>query len=144
MQAARIAVLAAAFGLCVAGPAAAQQRAAEPPSETESQLRLEREFFVYPPEQRRDPFASLAAQQDIGPRFEDLSIAGIIFDAGGGSVALLADADDRSHRVRRGSVIGNARVLEIGPDFVTFAVENFGVVRQERLEMRRQDREVQP
>ena len=47
------------------------------------------------------------------------------------------DAEDRVHRVRVGDVVGNSQVIEIGPIRVVFAVENFGTIRQEMLELPR-------
>lgn len=129
-------VLVAALLFLAASPALGQQRGAEQPPAGEAELKLEREFFIYPRDGRRDPFVSLAARTDMGPRFEELRLSGIIYSPGGGSVLLLTDASGKAHRVRQGGVIGNARVVDIGPNHGVFAVENFGVVRQERLEMK--------
>lgn len=141
--------LALTLSLCIAGAAyaTAQESGASesPPGPDEVVLELEREFFVYPTDGRRDPFVSLAKSEDMGPRFEELRITGIIYSDGGGSVALLEDANNEAHRVRKGTEIGNARVVEIGRTRVVFAVENFGVVRQEQLEMSPKDSdEVKP
>lgn len=129
-----------------AAPALAQQRPKQAPAPKqdeapEPELRFEREYFVYPARTGRDPFASLAAQSGMGPRFEDLSLDGVIYSEGGQSVALLSEDGGRIHRVRRGQVVGNARVISIAPMRVVFAVENFGVVRQEVLELKRKDNE---
>jgi len=136
--------------LLSAAPAAAQQTAAKgskpakpaaakPPEEVE--LKFEREYFVYPVQPRRDPFASLAARNDLGPRFEDLSLQGVIVSADGRSVALLSDGTGRIYRVRRGDLVGNARVISIADRKVVFAVENFGIVRQEELVLKRNNEE---
>lgn len=134
--------------LLAAAPAAAQQKtaakaakpaAAAPPPEME--LKFEREYYVYPTQARRDPFASLAARNDLGPRFEDLSLQGVIYSPDGRSVALLSDGTGRIYRVRRGELVGNARVISIANMRVVFAVENFGIVRQEELELKRKDEE---
>jgi hypothetical protein len=53
------------------------------------------------------------------------------------SVAMLGDGSGRVYRVRVGDVIGNARVVEIGPMRVVMAVEMFGTIRQEMLELQR-------
>ncbi|HEX6940230.1 MAG TPA: hypothetical protein VF158_12520 [Longimicrobiales bacterium] len=123
-----------------AAPAAAQQPTAEKAAPTaEEPLRLEREVFVYPREPRRDPFVSLADRDDLGPRFEDLSLSGIIYAPGGGSVALLTASNGKSYRVRRGDVVGNARVLDISANRVVFAVEYFGSIQQETLERKKKE-----
>jgi hypothetical protein len=50
---------------------------------------------------------------------------------------LVLDGAKRQYRLKRGDVVGNARVVEIRPLAVRFAVENFGMVRYEVLELRR-------
>lgn len=131
--------------LALHGEAAAQRRGAPaapagPPPATAETLELiyEREVFSYSGGGRRDPFAPLTNENEMGPRFESLSLQGIIYSTvSRNSVALLADTDGRVHRVRVGDVIGNATVLEIGPLRVVLAVENFGSIRQEMLELQR-------
>jgi acyl-coenzyme A thioesterase PaaI-like protein len=41
------------------------------------------------------------------------------------------------YRVRAGDVVGNARVVEIGRQRVVLAVETFGTIRREMLELQR-------
>lgn len=144
MRARSIVALVAGLVLAGAGSAEAQARktsSARPAENVEPELRFEREFFLYPVDRRRDPFESLAERSDIGPRFEELSLSGIIYSPGGESVALLRDGSGRIHRLRRGGAVGNARVIDIGPRRVTFAVDVFGVIRQEQLELKRTDNE---
>lgn len=118
-----------------AGTAEAQQPADSVDAESIT-LVYEREVYSYSGGSRRDPFQPLTEQGDMGPRFESLSLQGIIYSTGRGrSVALLADGDGRIHRVRVGDVVGNSRVIEIGPVRVVLAVENFGTIRQEILEL---------
>ena len=100
-------------------------------------LVFDREVFGYEGVQRRDPFSTLVGKAGLGPRFDDLSIKGIIL-SGTHSVVLLTDASAKKvYRVRRGDVVGNARVVEIAANHVIFAVENFGQYRQEILELKR-------
>ncbi|HEY8485501.1 MAG TPA: hypothetical protein VIL13_12885 [Longimicrobiales bacterium] len=105
----------------------------------EPRLIYEREMFVFPVVPgRRDPFTPLTGANELGPRFEDLSLRGIIYSpAPGQSVALVATKNGKVYRIRRGDVVGNARVLEIGQSRVVFAVNNLGVVRQAVLELKR-------
>jgi len=137
MRATDLTIVTAGLLLAVATPAFGQGAG---PGAGEPELKFERESFVYPGASRRDPFTSLAAK-GMGPRFEDLTLQGVIYSPTGGSVALLRDDGGRIYRVRRGETVGNARVLSIAPTRVLFAVENFGVVRQEQLEMKRKDTE---
>ncbi len=123
-------VAAAAF----AAPAGAQA----PDSVGAGQVTLvyEREVYRYAGDARRDPFQPLTAQNELGPRFEALSLQGIIYSTGRGrSVALLGDSEGRIHRVRVGDMVGNSRVIEIGQVRIVLAVENFGTIRQEILEL---------
>ena len=99
-------------------------------------LVYEREVFEYRAGERRDPFRPLTDDDAMGPRFRELSLGGIIYsDVPGRSVAMLRGGEDRVFRARVGDVIGNSRVIEIGPTRVVMAVENFGTIRQEILEM---------
>ena len=134
------------FGLAlasIAGALVAQQRPAGqagPATATAANLRLvyEREVFTYRGGDRRDPFRPLTNDNEMGPRFESLQLRGIIYStARRGSVALLGDGDGRVFRARVGDVVGNATVVEIGPLRVVMAVENFGTIRQEMLELQR-------
>jgi len=98
--------------------------------------------FVYPTDNRRDPFVSLLTLEDAGPQFENLDLVGIIFGGSHGSVATLIDrATNKRFRVRRGDSAGNARVVEIRPDAVVFQVSQFGVTRSETLRIRREEEE---
>ncbi|MFO7893965.1 MAG: hypothetical protein R6U63_09530 [Longimicrobiales bacterium] len=99
-------------------------------------LVYEREVFSYRGVERRDPFQPLTEDDQMGPRFQELSLQGIIYsDVPGESVAVVRGRDSRVFRARVGDVIGNSRVIEIGPTRVVMAVENFGTIRQEILEM---------
>lgn len=127
----------------VAAAEAAAQRPQGPPAPgrtTAANITLvyDREVFVYRGADRRDPFRPLTNENEMGPLFETLSLQGILYQPGRGlSVALLADTNGRVHRVRVGDVIGNSTVVEIGPLRVVMAVENFGNIRQEMLELQR-------
>ena len=114
----------------------AQQGGNQRPRGDQITLVYEREVFSYRGDERRDPFRPLTQDDDLGPRFRELRLQGIIYsDAPGRSVALMAGGDDRVFRARVGDVIGNSRVIEISPTRVVMAVENFGTIRQEILEL---------
>lgn len=130
-------VVIAALPLYGQAPAPAAPAAA-PGSQPEPKLAFDREVFAYPAEGRRDPFKPLlGGPGSSGPLFADLALRGIIFSPDARrSVALVQVGGRRTFRLRRGDIIGNARVLEIQPLRVRFAVENFGTVRNEVLELR--------
>ncbi|UCC49486.1 MAG: hypothetical protein JSV41_04780 [Gemmatimonadota bacterium] len=108
----------------------------------QSDVIYRREKFVYPTDNRRDPFISLLTLEDAGPQFENLDLVGIIFGGSHGSVATLIDrATNKRFRLRRGDSAGNARVVEIRPDAVVFQVSQFGVTRSETLRIRREEEE---
>jgi hypothetical protein len=118
----------------------AQPPAAEQATTPAAEVRLvyDREVFAYRAVGRRDPFRALTDDDELGPRFEQLSLRAIIYSTGvDSSVAMLGDGSGRVYRVRVGDVIGNARVVEIGPMRVVMAVETFGTIRQEMLELQR-------
>lgn len=148
MASAALILLTALAGLGVEPPVppvvqdtASQQPAPRQTAPTEAIYRRER--FVYPTNNRRNPFVSLLTLEDAGPQFENLDLAGIIFGGSAGSVATLIDnATDKRYRVRRGDTVGNARVVEIRPDAVVFQVTQFGVTRSETLRIRKEEERV--
>jgi hypothetical protein len=130
-------------GVCaaVASPAAAQQaNAAAPPtpgSAGEPKLVFEREVFRYPGDNRRDPFLPLTRLDQIGPIFGDMSLRMIIYSPDPKmSVVLLADGNKKSYRLHRGESVGNATVVEIRKTEVVFVIDDFGVRRQETLNLK--------
>lgn len=147
-----IAIAAAAVALAAA-PVAAQQidsAQANPAGQTpaagqrtgpnivpagEPSLVFEREIFNYPGRARRDPFQPLTGQ-NAGPLFEDLRLRIILFmDDPNQSLVTLVDAANNTYRLRRGESAGNATVVDIGPTRVIFSVNDFGLRRQEVLEL---------
>jgi hypothetical protein len=114
-----------------AGQAAPPARVAEP------RLVFEREVYAYPGASRRDPFQPLTGRT-AGPLFTDLKLHVIIFVDGapGESTATLTDAGQNQYRVRRGDSIGNATVVDIGPTRIVFSIDDFGLRRQEVLELK--------
>lgn len=118
--------------------AAAAAPAAKPSQPTaEPKLVFDREVYSYAANARRDPFKPLAGKESLGPLFEDLKLRGIIFSPEPTmSIVLLQDGSRRMYRMHRGEVVGNSRIVEIKPLMVRFAVENFGMIKYETLELR--------
>jgi hypothetical protein len=103
---------------------------------------LERETFSYDAEGRRDPFRPLEAGDELGPRFEDLELSGIIYSPSAGSVVVLVDrSTERRYRVWEGDVVGGAQLLDVTPNEAVFVVTVFGVSRQETLRFKNTDKE---
>jgi Tfp pilus assembly protein PilP len=122
--------------------AAASGEAVAPTRPRDIQLVFEREVFSYAASSRRDPFRSLADQDGIGPLFDDLKLRMIIHsDQAGQSVALVVDGSKKVYRLRKGDVVGNATVLDITQERVTFTVEDFGNRRQEVLDLKAQNQQ---
>ncbi len=133
MRARWIAGAALVLGLVPA--ASAQESATEAPV-------VVREVFDYGGAGRRDPFKPLDAGDDLGPRFEDLELSGIIHSPDAGSVVVLVDRmTQRRYRVWEGDIIGGARLVQVTPDDALFVVTVFGVSRQETLRLKRTDKE---
>jgi hypothetical protein len=104
-------------------------------------LVYDREIFVYPSDDRRDPFTPLAGGKTdgIGPRFEDLTLRGVIYARGLGGVALIQDATGKIYRVHEGDSVGNARVVSIDTTSVVFDVLDFGASRRRVLQLKHAD-----
>ncbi len=144
------ATLAAVGWLAVPAPIGAQERGGsmqmtaaeiqETPG-TATAGAYQRELFAYPGgDERRDPFAPLRAGEEMGPRFTDLELSGIIFAPEIGSVAVLVDrATMRRYRVREGEWLGDARIDDIRTDEVRFTVSGFGLTRAEVLRVNREE-----
>lgn len=139
----RTRTLALLLGLVAAGAVAAQQPpagapGAQPGAVPEPKLVFDREVFGYAGTVRRDPFKPLIGKESLGPLFDDLKLKGIIYSTDPTrSLVLIEDGGKRLYRIKRGDVIGNSRVVEIRPLAARFAVENFGMIRYEVLEIRR-------
>jgi len=120
---------------------------AEPDSATEvdraqTAPTVARETFSYVPGGRRDPFRPLEAGDELGPRFEDLELSGIIYSTEAGSVIVLVDrSTQRRYRVWEGDIIGGAQLLDVTPNEAVFVVTVFGVSRQETLSLKNMDKE---
>lgn len=103
---------------------------------------LERETFSYSAGGRRDPFRPLEAGDELGPRFEDLELSGIIYSPTAGSVIVLVDrSTQRRYRVWEGDIVGGAQLLDVTPNEAVFVVTVFGVSRRETLSLKNMDKE---
>ena len=103
---------------------------------------LERETFSYSGAGRRDPFRPLEAGDELGPRFENLELSGIIYSPQAGSVIVLVDrSTQRRYRVWEGDIVGGAQLLVVTPDEAVFVVTVFGVSRRETLRLKNMDKE---
>jgi len=144
------AVLAAAMILVESQHAAAQEPAGRAEASADTSARVSpvgsagigRETFYYPGGQRRDPFEPLSAGDELGPRFEDLNLSGIVYSPSTGSIAVLTDkATGKRYRVWEGDLIGGAKLVRVRASEVDFVVTAFGVSRQETLRLKSQDKE---
>jgi hypothetical protein len=107
-----------------------------PISADEVKLVFDREVYTYPGANRRDPFTPLITEN----LFEDLTLRMIIHsDVPGESIVVLADKRRKTYRLRRGESVGNVTVVDVTPDRVTFAVEDFGVRRTEVLRLKNEN-----
>ncbi len=132
------ATLACAPALFAQQPPPAGAKPAAPAAPVpEPRLVFDREVFSYSGITRRDPFKPLVGKESLGPLFDDLKLRGIIYSTDPNrSLVLIQDGAKRMYRLHRGDVVGNSRVVEIRPLAVRFAVENFGMIRNQVLELR--------
>ena len=130
----RLAVAAAGLGT-LAWSASAQAKDDDPP------LVYRREVFQYPRGARPDPFRSLLTSEELGYRFEDMRLTGVIYSPNSRvSVAVLTEAVSKKRfRLKVGERVGGITVAAIYPKRVDVVVNEFGVVRRETLELRRPD-----
>lgn len=143
--------LLALTGLMVLPLAAAAQE--PPPTETpraNTELVFEREVFVYPAFERRNPFRALVASDQGGPRFEQLRLIGVIYSddpalsvavVGTSTVSISQDASSVSVQagdswyLKVGQSIGNIRIVEIRREQVVVEVEEFGLTEQKIMQL---------
>lgn len=126
-----------ACGIAVSLPMTALPAAAQ--TATTASTVYEREVFEYPSLGRRDPFRPLNEGDQIGPRFQDLRLSGVLFNQTVGSVATLTDErNGRRYRVREGDTLGEVRVVAIRTDEVDFLIVSFGISRQETLRVKQE------
>jgi hypothetical protein len=135
-----------AIALLVAAtaPAVAQDAAPPPPAipahvgppPPPPTLIFEREVFEYPASGRRDPFRPLNTEE-TGPQFTTLILTGIIYYPGepDKSLAAFKDGQGKPYRMHRGDRVGNATIQFIDKTQVVFSVEEFGMKRQEVLQL---------
>ena len=124
-----------------APPAAGQPQAPASAAASDPRLIFEREVYAYPGRARRDPFMPLTGQ-NAGPLFSDLRLRVILYsEIPSQSVVAVSDAANKQYRLRRGDSVGNATVVDIGPTRVVFSVSDFGIRRQEILELKAANRE---
>lgn len=142
--------------VAVPDPATGQERPVVALADT-ADLVFEREVFLYPSYVRRNPFVPLVDAESGGPRFEELNLLGVVHhtnplysvalfgvgnvvnvrggsSGGGGGGSLF-----QTHRLRRGDIIGNTRIVTIGVDRVVVEVEEFGMTERHVLELPRAD-----
>jgi len=132
--------VAALVGLVLPQGVLAQDPAPAAP-QAEPELVFEREVFDYPSFQRSNPFVPLSASDQGGPRYEQLTLTGIIWDPDPTySVAVLTTgavnvAEDgtvtvavgAAYNAKVGQRIGNTTIREIQRDRVVVDVEEFGL-----------------
>jgi hypothetical protein len=135
------------LALTAASPFAAPVAAQQPPTAPaaaesaarggEPKLVFDREVFSYPGENRRDPFRPLTHQEDLGPVFNDLRLRMIIYSGDPKqSIVVVADASNKVYRLRHGQSLGNVTVVDIAQTRVVFSVDDFGIRRQEVLDLK--------
>jgi hypothetical protein len=121
-----------------------------PPPNPPTELIFEREVFAYPTFQRRNPFVTLTAGDQGGPRFQQLRLMGIMFSEvpseslamlGTSTVEISEDAttvtvqDGQSWYLKVGQSVGNIRIVEIRREQVVVEVEEFGLTEQKIMQL---------
>jgi len=133
---------ASAFAILIAPALVEAQDQQQPPSaEPETELVFEREVFEYPSFPRSNPFLALSASDQGGPRYDQLTLTGIIWDPdptysvavlSTGQVTVAPDgtvtvAPGQAYNAKVGQRIGDTTIREIQRDRVIVDVEEFGL-----------------
>lgn len=144
-------------GLCLTAPLGLRAQQQAPDSTAPKQptkppeLVFEREVFTYPSVARRNPFAPLAGTEQ-GPRFEQLRLMGIMYDAKNpsASMAMIGTSTVRTSQdstqvtitprgqafyLKVGQAAGSVRVVEIHQDSVVVEVAQFGITERKVMRM---------
>jgi hypothetical protein len=111
-----------------------------------AELVYDREVFQYPEFTRKNPFVALDGAMGGGPRFEQMSLIGVMYSPDGNSVAVLSTGgvqvaedgtttpiDGDSYNMKVGDSIGNTTVIEIRRDAVIVDVEVFDAVERHTM-----------
>lgn len=112
---------------------------APPQRPVETELVFDREVFQYPSFTRRNPFRPLVAGDSGGPRYEQLSLIGIMYSPdpsasvavlSTGGVAIAEDGttapiDGDAYYLKVGQTIGNVTVRAIHRDRIDVTVTEF-------------------
>jgi hypothetical protein len=131
-------LMTAALLLMIVAPSVQAQAPAPPPRRaTAPTLVFEREVYDYQAAGRRDPFRPLTSNDQSGPLFSELTLTGTIIDVSNtaNSIAMFRDLNKKQYRLRRGDRIGNATIQYIDKTRVVFSIEEFGMKRQEVLNL---------
>jgi hypothetical protein len=129
------------FGVALAPALLAEPVSAQAPAESEGVY--QREIFDYPSLGRRNPFRGLNQGEQIGPRFDDLRLSGVLYNPAVGSVATLTDQKTgKRYRAREGDRLGEIRIAAIRPQEADFVITSFGISRRETLRVDR-DKEIE-
>lgn len=133
-----VAIVAAAISML---PGVLQAQDPPPAPAPEPELVFEREVFDYPSFSRSNPFTPLSGSQQGGPRYEQLTLTGIIWDSdptfsvavvSTGALTIAPDgtatvAPGAAYNAKVGQRIGNTTIREIQRDRVVVDVEEFGL-----------------
>ena len=135
-------------GAITASPAQAQQAdttaaAANASSQSAAAdtVTYRREIFDYPGQGRRDPFRPLQSFASTGPRLDELTLSGILYDGESGqSVVVLVDPSTSArYRLRVGDSVGFARLARVEPRRAVFTVTGFGRDRNVVLRLKQDE-----
>jgi hypothetical protein len=128
-----------------AAPMAAEPMMAVDTLAASGQRPLLRESYTYQGG-GRDPFRSVINVTVSGPELPDLSLVGVIYDAGNSrnSVATFRETgSNRRYNVSPGQSIGRLFVAEVQSTSATLRMNDFGVIREQTYSLRTRENEAQ-
>lgn len=113
-------------------PATAAQALTPAGEQADSGVIMMREVFSYQRAGRRDPFATLLTTSDLRPGLHELRLTGVLVHPTR-PVAVMRDTEGTQYRVTTGMTVGRARVVQIKPKTVIFAITQYGHERRDSL-----------
>lgn len=143
----RIVIPAAVIGVLLSAPGLVQAQDQTPPPARDTELVFQREVFRYPSFTRRNPFAPLRGANNGGPRFEQLSLIGLMYSSDpSASVAVVttggvtvnedgttAPVEGDAYYLKVGESIGNTTIVEIRRDGIIVDVAVFDAIERNTM-----------
>jgi len=117
----------------------AQEEEVQAPPET-LEIPFPMEDFQYSDEGRRDPFIPLIQKSSKDQRKNLINIENIYMigtmESEKGIIALVKEKGGKGHLLKKGDPVAEGKVEEVGSDFITFILTQYGLETRRTLRLR--------